>query len=94
MNWTTTINLPTSYLSPTPSPDEMIIRGRGRRSLPLEWSPIPVMESPQKRQDKTPVKRLPGKSLIVLRSSPRKRLQLNDSSHAELMENRKVIILI
>ena len=67
----------------------MIIRGRGRRSLPLEWSPIPIMDSPQKRQDRTPIKRSPGKGLFVLRSSPRKRLQLND---AELVHSRKVYI--
>ncbi|KAG0717696.1 hypothetical protein GWK47_000848 [Chionoecetes opilio] len=88
LTWSTTINLPSSYLSPTPSPDELVIRERGRRSLPIEWSPIPI-ESPIKRNDKTPIKRSPGKGLIVLRSSPRKRLQLSDASPKELLESRR-----
>lgn len=89
LTWSATVNLPSSYLSLTPSPDELIIRGRGRRSLPIEWSPIPV-ESPIKRTDKTPIKRSPNKGLIILRSSPRKRLQLSDASPKELMESRRV----
>ncbi|XP_045596019.1 uncharacterized protein [Procambarus clarkii] len=89
-NWSATINLPSSFLSPTPSPDELIIRGRGRRSLPLEWSPIPI-ESPIKRSEKTPIKRSPGKGMIVLRSSPRKRLQLNDTPPKDLMEHRRMM---
>lgn len=90
-NWSATVNLPSSYLSPSPSPDELIIRGRGRRSLPLEWSPIPI-ESPTKRSERTPIKRSPGKGMIVLRSSPRKRLQLNDTPPKDLMENRRKMI--
>ncbi|XP_071541448.1 uncharacterized protein [Panulirus ornatus] len=91
LTWSATVNLPSSYLSPTPSPDELIIRGRGRRSLPLEWSPIPI-ESPIKRTEKTPIKRSPGKGMIVLRSSPRKRLQLNDTPPKDLLENRRKIM--
>ncbi|XP_045120288.1 uncharacterized protein LOC123509799 isoform X3 [Portunus trituberculatus] len=86
--WSATVNLPSSYLSPTPSPDELIIRERGRRSLPIEWSPIPI-ESPIKRTDKTPIKRSPTKGLIALRSSPRKRLQLSDASPKEILESRQ-----
>lgn len=91
LTWSATVNLPSSYLSLTPSPDELIIRGRGRRSLPIEWSPIPI-ESPIKRTDKTPIKRSPGKGLIILRSSPRKRLQLSDASPKELMESRRKML--
>ncbi|XP_064087604.1 uncharacterized protein LOC135202251 isoform X1 [Macrobrachium nipponense] len=89
--WSATVNLPSSYLSPTPSPDELIIRGRGRRSLPLEWSPIPI-ESPIKHSEKTPIKRSPGKGMIVLRSSPRKRLQLTDTPPSDLKEGRRMIM--
>lgn len=32
-------NIPTTFLSPSPSPDEMIIRQRGRRRIPLTFSP-------------------------------------------------------
>lgn len=91
VTWSATINLPSSYLSPTPSPDELIIRNRGRRSLPLEWSPIP-MESPQKRLEKTPVKGSPRKGLIVLRSSPRKRLNLCDTPPKDLLDNRRMLL--
>ncbi|KAK3890866.1 hypothetical protein Pcinc_005224 [Petrolisthes cinctipes] len=85
-SWSATVNLPSSYLSPTPSPDELVIRDRGRRSLPIEWSPIPI-ESPIKRQ--TPIKRSPTKGMIILRSSPRKRLQLTDTPSKDLLENRR-----
>ncbi|XP_037796171.1 uncharacterized protein LOC119591497 [Penaeus monodon] len=91
LTWSATVNLPSSYLSPTPSPDELVIRGRGRRSLPLEWSPIPI-ESPVKRMEKTPLKRSPGKGMIVLRSSPRKRLQLSDTPPKELLESRRMMM--
>lgn len=32
-------NVPASFLSPSPSPDEMIIRQRGRRRIPVTFSP-------------------------------------------------------
>lgn len=32
-------NIPTTFLSPSPSPDEMIIRQRGRRHIPITFSP-------------------------------------------------------
>ncbi|KAL1449148.1 hypothetical protein WDU94_000373 [Cyamophila willieti] len=28
-----------SYITPSPSPDELVIQQRGRKSLPLVWSP-------------------------------------------------------
>ncbi|XP_076029355.1 uncharacterized protein LOC143018116 isoform X2 [Oratosquilla oratoria] len=91
LTWAATVSVPASYLSPSPSPDELIIRGRGRRSLPIEWSPIPI-ESPKKWSDKTPIKRSPGKGMILLRTSPRKRLQLGDSPPKELFENRRMLM--
>ncbi|KAF4526200.1 hypothetical protein B566_EDAN001884 [Ephemera danica] len=65
MNW-----LPT----PSPSPDELVIQQRGRRKMP---------SSPEMNKDRTPVKlppQSPSKSSIVLRSTPRKRLLMNDIS--------------
>lgn len=32
-------SVPTTFLSPSPSPDEMIIRQRGRRRIPVTFSP-------------------------------------------------------
>jgi len=74
------LNLPSSYVSPSPSPDEMVIQQRGRRRLPATWSPD-IEQSKQNgvsNHDRTPVKASPAKSTIVLRSTPRKRLLLND----------------
>jgi hypothetical protein len=74
------LNLPSSYVSPSPSPDEMVIQQRGRRRLPATWSPD-IEQSKQNgvsTHDRTPVKASPAKSTIVLRSTPRKRLLLND----------------
>jgi hypothetical protein len=59
-------NIP-AYLSPSVSPDEMIIRQRGRRSASIFWSPEKI------RSSLTPLK-----SPMTLRSSPRKRLLLTD----------------
>lgn len=77
-------NRTTDATSPAPSPDELVIQQRGRRKLPVTWSPD---IDANKRQgplskDRTPVKMMlkesPSKSTIVLRSTPRKRLMLND----------------
>lgn len=46
-----------------------------------------------KRMEKTPLKRSPGKGMIVLRSSPRKRLQLSDTPPKELLESRRVCLV-
>ncbi|KAG8222576.1 hypothetical protein J437_LFUL010419 [Ladona fulva] len=77
-------NLPASYMSPSPSPDEMIIQQRGRRRVPVTWSPD---ETDRKLdiggKERTPVKHgspacKVGVGGIVLRSTPRKRLLLVD----------------
>ncbi|KAG4072674.1 hypothetical protein HA402_004763 [Bradysia odoriphaga] len=62
-------NIPLNYLSPSasPSPDEMIIRQRGRRSASILWSPEKIRDS------LTPIR-----SAMTLRSSPRKRLLITD----------------
>lgn len=83
-------NIPSSFVSPAPSPDEMVIAQRGRRRLPVTWSPdmdarIPIM-SPNK--ERTPVK---YPSTIVLRSTPRKRLLLNDSLDTPSPEKKRVM---
>jgi hypothetical protein len=78
--WNVSLNLPSSYVSPSPSPDEMVIQQRGRRHVPATWSPD-IEQNKQNRvstRDRTPVKASPLKSTIVLRSTPRKRLLLND----------------
>lgn len=36
---TTISNLPTSLMTPSPSPDELIIQQRGRRKIPITFSP-------------------------------------------------------
>lgn len=77
-------NVPASFLSPSPSPDEMIIRQRGRRRIPVTFSPdIDELKRTRTNVPKegTPVKQpsSPGpSSSIVLRSTPRKRLLLLD----------------
>ncbi|XP_021935995.1 uncharacterized protein LOC110837781 [Zootermopsis nevadensis] len=78
--WNVSLNLPSSYISPSPSPDEMVIQQRGRRHVPATWSPD-IEQNKQNgvsTRDRTPVKASPVKSTIVLRSTPRKRLLLTD----------------
>uniref|UniRef100_A0A1B6MPU1 Tethering factor for nuclear proteasome STS1 n=1 Tax=Graphocephala atropunctata TaxID=36148 RepID=A0A1B6MPU1_9HEMI len=78
---TNLMNIPASYISPSPSPDELIIQQRGRRKMPVTWSPdidYRKRESAPAPRERTPVKLSPNKSQIVLRSTPRKRLLLND----------------
>ncbi|KAL7731677.1 hypothetical protein ACLKA6_000966 [Drosophila palustris] len=72
--------------SPLPSPDELIIRQRGRRRLTTTFSPDKVnggvggsgnaMRSPFQR---TPTKNLQLTSGMILRSSPRKRLTMGST---------------
>lgn len=91
--WDITFNLPSSYISPSPSPDEMIIQQRGRRKIPVTWSPdINCRDRDYDRRDCTPVKPSPKKSSIVLRSTPRKRLLLTDPREllATPEKNKKV----
>ncbi|KAL7642546.1 UNVERIFIED_CONTAM: hypothetical protein RMT77_007107 [Armadillidium vulgare] len=84
------MNSDSNYQS-KPSPDEIVIKGRGRRSLPLKWSPIPI-ESPQKTPLSSLIRKSPKKGVITLRSSPRKRLQLNDDPTSDLIQNRKSLL--
>ncbi|XP_059609686.1 uncharacterized protein LOC132257022 [Phlebotomus argentipes] len=70
-------NLSRSFASPVPSPDEIVIRQRGRRSISLTWSPGQEKTTGKKASPlKTPTKNM---SQMVLRSSPRKRLLMNDT---------------
>jgi hypothetical protein len=58
----------------------MVIQQRGRRHVPATWSPD-IEQNKQNgvsTRERTPVKASPLKSTIVLRSTPRKRLLLND----------------
>ncbi|GAB0092504.1 uncharacterized protein DMENIID0001_075000 [Sergentomyia squamirostris] len=66
-----------SFVSPVPSPDEIIIRQRGRRSISLTWSPCQEKNNSSKKSSplKTPTK---SHTQMVLRSSPRKRLLMGD----------------
>ncbi|XP_075233373.1 uncharacterized protein LOC142331380 [Lycorma delicatula] len=90
------LNLPASYLTPSPSPDELVIQQRGRRRLPVTWSPdidFQKREGHGVSRDRTPVKHQggsPSKSTIVLRSTPRKRLLLNDPLDLGSPEKRKM----
>ncbi|XP_035785387.1 uncharacterized protein LOC118463135 [Anopheles albimanus] len=70
-----TANIPDSILSPTLSPEEIIIRQRGRRRMPIVWSPDnrSLFPSPMK----TPTKNI---STMTLRSSPRKRSLIQELS--------------
>ncbi|XP_065076035.1 uncharacterized protein LOC135699634 [Ochlerotatus camptorhynchus] len=66
-------NIPDSYLSPRMSPDEAVIQQRGRRRVPIMWSPEKGLQSPHK----TPTKSI---SAMTLRSSPRKRSLIKELS--------------
>jgi len=76
------IQLPSSMISPAPSPDEMIITLRGRKKTPpITWSPL-SQTGVQKfcQYEITPPKdSTPNRILLGLRSSPRKRLQLTET---------------
>ncbi|XP_067011663.1 uncharacterized protein [Anabrus simplex] len=74
------INVPSSLVSPSPSPDEQVIQQRGRRRMPVTWSPDvdAHKQNGPTAPNRTPVKGSPAKSSIVLRSTPRKRLLLSD----------------
>ncbi|XP_055372928.1 uncharacterized protein LOC129606576 [Condylostylus longicornis] len=78
------------YISPIPSPDELVIRQRGRRRISLVWSPeknvLPTgVVSSRSPFPKTPTKI--GCSSMTLRSSPRKRL-MNDFIANESCERK------
>jgi len=76
------IQLPSSMMSPAPSPDEMIITLRGRKKAPpITWSPLSQTGVQKFSQyEITPPKdSTPNRVLLGLRSSPRKRLQLTET---------------
>lgn len=72
-----------------PSPDEMVIQARGRRQIPLTFSPdvhtTPIRQQQNQRQRSNLIGSSASKSqgmtrlLLPTRSSPRKRLTLHDS---------------
>uniref|UniRef100_A0AAG5D4T4 Uncharacterized protein n=1 Tax=Anopheles atroparvus TaxID=41427 RepID=A0AAG5D4T4_ANOAO len=69
-------NIPDSIMTPTLSPEEDMIRQRGRRRMPIIWSPDhnrSVFLSPMQ----TPTKNI---SSMTLRSSPRKRSLMQEFS--------------
>lgn len=72
-------NIPDSYLSPRMSPDEAVIQQRGRRRVPIMWSPEKGFQSP----NKTPTKNI---SAMTLRSSPRKRSLIKELSNTRVSE--------
>ncbi|KAK6621081.1 hypothetical protein RUM43_011387 [Polyplax serrata] len=91
------VNHSPSFSSPAPSPEELVIQQRGRRRLPVTWSPD-IDETKREgpvAKDRTPVKSslrdTPIKTSIVLRSSPRKRLLLNDPKELCLSSPEKLM---
>ena len=76
-------------IGPTPSPDEQIIQARGRRQMPLTFSPDVHLTPLRNRRvvaqsalltgKNTPSPVNMGRLLLPTRTSPRKRLTLTDS---------------
>lgn len=73
------------------SPDELVIRQRGRRRITLSWSP-------DKSQNRSPFEKTPTKTntTMTLRSSPRKRLMISgeqeyDNSLEDISPRKKPI---
>lgn len=77
---TTNVALSQEYMmSPVPSPDELVIRQRGRRRLTGSWSPGKTAATPTRSPfQRTPTK-MPLSSSMILRSSPRKRLTMGST---------------
>lgn len=82
MDNNTNVALAQDFESLIPSPDELIIRQRGRRRPLIDWTPEQaaaatnsVMRNPFQR---TPTK-MPLNSNMILRSSPRKRLTMGST---------------
>jgi len=76
-------NLISSMNTPTPSPDEMVIQARGRRQVPLTFSPD-VSRSPHRHRFQGKLSPNFQHNLRLMlptqtRSSPRKRLNLTDT---------------
>lgn len=78
MRWSTNL-----ISSPNPSPDEMVIQARGRRTIPLTYSPDIRQVTRQSQSGLTQSPTRPHTSRLLLsptsRSSPRKRLTLSDT---------------
>ena len=88
MRWTA--NFDDSMVTPNPSPDEMVIQARGRRQIPLTFSPdinhTPLRQQIQRAKlsalAQSPTRTQPSRLMLPsskTRCSPRKRLTLNDS---------------
>ncbi|GBP43574.1 Tethering factor for nuclear proteasome sts1 [Eumeta japonica] len=83
-------NLPSGYLSPAPSPDELVIQQRGRRRIPTTWSPdIELKRNSFHSTIRTPPKNNPNqhspyKHGLNLRSTPRKRLLMGETERIPL----------
>lgn len=71
----TSNNISLDHESPVASPDEIVIKQRGRRRFTLTWSPDKM--STQSPFQKTPTKL---SNHMILRSSPRKRLLMTSES--------------
>jgi len=91
MHWTA--NFDDSLTAAKPSPDEMVIQARGRRRIPLTFSPdinhTPLRQQIQRAKvsalAQSPTRMQASRLLLPTsktRSSPRKRLTLNDSPPA------------
>lgn len=82
MDNTTNVALAQDFESLLPSPDELIIRQRGRRHLFTEWTPehaAALKNSPARNPfQRTPTK-MPLSTNMILRSSPRKRLTMGST---------------
>uniref|UniRef100_A0A6M2DMQ1 Putative tethering factor for nuclear proteasome sts1 n=1 Tax=Xenopsylla cheopis TaxID=163159 RepID=A0A6M2DMQ1_XENCH len=76
----TTLNISESNLSPVLSPDEFVIQQRGRRRIPVTWSPDNFKKSGPPAGNRTP-QNSPSKlnnNTTSLRTTPRKRLILQE----------------
>lgn len=82
MDNTTNVALAQDYESLIPSPDELIIRQRGRRRPLMDWTPEQATasaSSPMRNPfQRTPTK-MPLSTNMILRSSPRKRLTMGST---------------
>jgi len=81
---TSTTSAETSFEDIGPSPDEMLINARGRRSLPLTFSPDVHSTPPRGVSHQRSISKLArpnsmARLLLPTRTSPRKRLTLSDS---------------
>ncbi|XP_057377603.1 uncharacterized protein LOC130699265 isoform X3 [Daphnia carinata] len=90
--------MPSSMDTPASSPEEMVIKLRGQKN-PVTWSPFSVNEVRKlSHYEITPTKDFtPTRVMLGLRSSPRKRLQLNETGETAPMsppeKMRKTLVL-